>query len=87
MAGLFLVPHEVGIGKFQPYVRYTGIYANRSSNREEFEAGINYVIDGFNARVSLFYQYGDLATKGLNYARNATGRNVSRIGVGIQLQF
>ncbi len=87
VAALFLLPHEVGIGKFQPYVRYTGIYANRSSDRDEFEAGINYVIDGFNARVSLFYQYGDLATKGLNYARNVTGRNVSRIGLGIQLQF
>ena len=86
VVGLFLLPHEVGIGKFQPYVRYTGIYANRSSDREEYEAGINYIISGHNARVSLFYQYGDLATKGLDYAPNASGRNVSRIGLGIQLQ-
>ena len=86
LVGLFLLPQKVGFGKFQPYARYTGIYANQSSDRDEFEAGINYIISGHNARVSLFYQYGDLATKGLNYAPGVTGRNVSRIGLGVQLQ-
>lgn len=86
LAGLYLLPNKVWIGKFQPYVRYTGIYANNSSDRDEFELGINYIISGHNARVSLFYQYGDLATKGLNYAPTATGSNVSSIGIGIQLQ-
>ena len=83
---LYLLPYKVGIGKFQPYVRYTGIYPDLSSNRDEFELGVNYVISGFNARVSLFYQYGDLITKGLDYGPMASGSNVSRIGLGLQLQ-
>lgn len=84
--GLFLFPQEVGIGKFQPYLRYSGTYPDDSADRDEFEVGLNYVIDGFNARASLFYQYGDLATLGLNYAPTASGRDVSSVGIGIQLQ-
>ncbi|HIF95385.1 MAG TPA: hypothetical protein EYQ60_20055, partial [Myxococcales bacterium] len=64
VAGLYLLPNKVGIGQLQPYVRFTGIYPDDSSNRDEFEAGVNYIIDGHNARISLFYQYGDIATKG-----------------------
>jgi len=86
LIGLFLFPQEVGIGQFQPYVRYSGIYPVASANRDEFEVGLNYIIDGFNARVSLFYQYGDLATLGLNYAPGASGDNVSAIKLGVQLQ-
>jgi hypothetical protein len=86
LVGLYLLPQTVGIGKFQPYVRYTGVYPDESTNRDEFEAGLNYVIDGHNARVSLFYQYGDIATKGLNYAPHAAGDNISAIKLGIQLQ-
>ncbi len=86
VVGLYMLPQTVGIGKFQPYVRYTGIYADHSSNRDEFEAGLNYIIDGHNARISLFYQYGDLATKGLNYARDASGADVSAVKLGVQIQ-
>ncbi|MFP6606603.1 MAG: hypothetical protein VCC19_08520, partial [Myxococcota bacterium] len=86
VVGLFLLPGEVGIGKLQPYARFTDISANRSSDRDEFEVGINYIIDSHNARVSLFYQRGDIATKGLNYSPTASGKNVSTIGLGIQLQ-
>ena len=83
---LFLLPNKLGIGQLQPYARYTGVYPTRSTHRDETEVGVNYVIDGFNARVSLFYQYGDLATKGLNYAPGAAGGNVSRVGLGLQIQ-
>lgn len=84
---LYLLPGKVGIGAFQPYVRYTEINPDQSSDREEFEAGLNYVIDGHNARVSLFYQFGDLATKSLvNFAPGVTGDEVSAIKLAIQLQ-
>lgn len=83
---LYLLPQTVGVGKFQPYVRYSGVYPDNSSDRDEFEAGLNYVIDGHNARVALFYQYGDIATKGLNYAPDASGDEISAIKLGIQLQ-
>ncbi|MBK7951295.1 MAG: hypothetical protein IPK00_21675 [Deltaproteobacteria bacterium] len=86
VVGLFLLEPKVWIGQFQPYFRYTGVYANESSDREEYEAGVNYVIDGHNARISLFYQYGDIATKGLNYAPTATGDDVSAIKLAIQVQ-
>jgi hypothetical protein len=36
--------------------------------------------------VSLFYDYGDIATKGLNYTPTASGDNVNAISVGVQLQ-
>jgi len=36
--------------------------------------------------VALFYQYGDIATKGLNYAPGAAGSKVSAIKLAIQLQ-
>lgn len=86
LVGLYMVDQVVGIGKFQPYVRYTGVYPDGSSDRDEFEVGLNYIIDGHNARISLFYQYGDIATKGLNYAPGVHGDNVSAIKLGLQLQ-
>ncbi len=85
---LYLLPGKVGIGQLQPYVRYTfNDDANSiSQDRDEYEAGVNYIIDGHNARISLMYQYGDLNSKGrLNYS-NATGDDVHAIKVGFQMQ-
>lgn len=86
VVGLYLVPQVVGIGRFQPYARYTGVYPDGSSDRDEVEIGLNYVVDGHNARMSLFYQYGDIATKGLNYAPQVHGDDISAIKLAIQLQ-
>ncbi|MEA2624625.1 MAG: hypothetical protein QOD06_670 [Candidatus Binatota bacterium] len=84
---LYLLPAKVGIGKFQPYVRYTDIEPDHSSSRDEFESGVNYVIDGHNARLSLYFQHGDLATKSLvNFAPDVTGDDVSAVKIAIQLQ-
>lgn len=84
---LYMFPTEVGVGKLQPYLRYTKNEPDYSEDRDEFEAGVNYIISGQNARVSLFYQYGDIATKGLNYTPSASGDDVATLGVGLQLQF
>ncbi len=86
IVGLYMFPQEFGIGKFQPYGRFTGVYPDNSSDRDEVEAGINYVMDGHNARVSLFYQYGDIATKGLNYAPNADGDKINVVKLAVQFQ-
>lgn len=59
------MPAKVGIGQFQPYGRFTSIQPDHGSKREEIEAGVNYVIDGFNAHIAAYYQHGDLRTKGL----------------------
>ena len=37
---------------------------------------MNYIINGFNARFSAYYQHDDLYTKGLNYAPGVTGQKV-----------
>jgi len=86
LVGLYMFPQQVGIGKFQPYVRYTDVMPDESADRDEIEGGVNYIIDGHNARVSLFYQYGDIATKGLNYAPGAAGEEVSAIKLAVQIQ-
>ncbi len=84
--GLYLIPHKVGIGRFQPYGRFTSVQPTSSTKRTEIEGGVNYVIDGHNARISAFYQHGDLFTKGLNYAPNALGKTVDKFTVAFQLQ-
>ncbi|MGZ8136119.1 MAG: hypothetical protein ACXW1W_02890 [Methylococcaceae bacterium] len=86
---LYLVPQKVGIGMFQPYVRYTN-NDGTSVNRQEYEGGLNYVIDGHNARVSLFYQYGNLPTIGdqVTYTTGSSPADdfVSAIKLGFQMQ-
>lgn len=84
--GLYLIPHKVGIGRFQPYGRFTSVQPDLSSDREEIEGGVNYVIDGHNARISAFYQHGDLYTKGLNYTPGAIGQKIDKFTVAFQLQ-
>lgn len=85
---MYMFPQTVGIGKFQPYGRYTWIQPIDSTNRRETEAGVNYIIDGHNARLSAFWQYGDLATKGLfNYAPGVTGNMVNSIKLALQFQY
>jgi hypothetical protein len=84
--GLYLIPHKVGIGRFQPYGRFTSVQPDNSSDREEIEGGVNYVIDGHNARISAYYQHGDLYTKGLNYASGASGDKIDKFVVAFQLQ-
>jgi hypothetical protein len=86
VVGLFLFPEATGMGKFQPYVRFTEVTPDESEEREEFEAGVNYIISGHNARVALFYQHGDIATKGLNYAPGATGEEIGAVKLAVQLQ-
>jgi hypothetical protein len=87
VAGLYMFPQMVGIGRLQPYVRYSAIYPDSSAERDEIEAGVNYIIDGHNARVSFFWQHGDIASKGLtNFAPTAAGDNVDAIKLAFQLQ-
>ena len=86
VSGMYLFPQKIGIGQFQPYVRYVNVEPNSSATREVYEGGVNYIIDGHNAKVSLSYQYGDLLTKGLNYKTTAAGESVSQMMIGFQWQ-
>ncbi|HYE37231.1 hypothetical protein [Methylocaldum sp.] len=86
MSAMYLLPQKVWIGQFQPYIRYVNVDPIKSASRENYEAGINYIIDGHNAKIMLMYEYGDLLTKGLDYTSTASGDDVSSIKLGFQLQ-
>ncbi len=85
-SGMYLIPDKVWIGQFQPYFRYTNVLPSGSTNRNAYEGGVNYVIDGHNARVSLSWTYGDLLSKGLDYSSTASGDSINAIKLGFQLQ-
>ncbi len=87
VSGMYMFPEKFGYGFVQPYVRYVNINPNGSTNRNTYQTGINYVIDGHNAIVSLNYIYGDMATKGItNFTSGVKGDNVSSLMLGFQWQ-
>ena len=73
-------------GKPAPWRRSARSCSDHSSKREEIEAGVNYIINGFNARISAYYQHGDLRTKGTNYAPDVVGDKVDVFKLSFQLQ-
>ncbi len=86
VSGMYLFPQKIGIGQLQPFVRYVNVMPDGSSDRDVYEAGVNYIIDGHNANVSLSWQYGDLLTKGLDYSSDASGDEVNALTLSLQLQ-
>jgi len=74
----FLFPQTVGIGKFQPVVRFQQFDAKLFDTKtKQWDATLNYVIKGHNARVSLDYAHVD--TDG--------GQDSDLVTLGAQLQF
>ncbi len=74
----YLLPQAVGPGKFQPYMRYQSFDSdliNVTSTQQDL--GVNYILNGHNARVSATYTKNDSDTT------TATDKFV----VGLQLQF
>jgi hypothetical protein len=71
VSAMYLFPKKVFIGKFQPYFRYVNVEASAAPTRDVYETGVNYVIDGHNARVSLSWQHGDLISPVNNNDLNA----------------
>ncbi|MBY0246951.1 MAG: OprO/OprP family phosphate-selective porin [Nitrospiraceae bacterium] len=85
---LYLIPQQVGIGRFQPYVRFVSIDPRYSAMRQEFEYGVNYIIAGHNARISAYGRYGDITTKSLvDYSPTAAGDKVDSFHVALQMQY
>ena len=74
----FLIPAEVGWGKFQPVIRYQEFDATLTNTTyKQYDASLNYIIKGHNARISV------------DYAHTTTSRQPtdSKITAGLQLQF
>lgn len=76
---LYLFPSEIGIGKIQPYVRYTDVSPDSGSDSDELDVGFNYIISGHNTRISVMYQTGDLRTGG--------GKDLDAFKIGLQYQY
>ena len=58
LGAAYLFPQQVGWGKFQPYVRYQSFETDLPGDDTEIERtdfGVNYVIAGPNAKLSLTY--------------------------------
>lgn len=74
----FLFPQTVGIGKVQPVVRFQQFDATLLDVKtKQWDASLNYIIKGHNARLSLDYAH--LDTEG--------GQDNDTITLGAQLQF
>jgi hypothetical protein len=91
---LYMFPQEIGIGRFQPYGRYTGLNSQFGGAREEYELGMNYVIAGHNARISTYWRTGTIGSstatfnnQNLNYAPGSRGQHVDSFTVALQLQY
>lgn len=87
---LYLFPNEIGIGRFQPYGRYTFVNSVHANALEEYELGMNYVISGHNARFSTYWRNGTLATNRGFLGPNplaATGQREDSFHVALQLQY
>ena len=84
---LYLFPQEVGIGRFQPYARYTGMNSQFGGAREEYELGSNYVISGHNARISAFWRTGNNPGPGSSFAPGLSGKHIDSFNVALQLQY
>ena len=93
MYALYLFPQEIGIGRFQPYGRYTGLNSQFGGAREEYELGTNYVISGHNARISTYWRTGNNGGSGTfngqntNYAPGSRGQHVDSFTVALQFQY
>lgn len=75
----FLLPQKVGIAQLQPMVRYQELETDGvDDSMTRLDLGLNYIIDGHNARVSLVY--GDVK----NHPRDGD-YNLIRIGLQFQL--
>lgn len=74
----YLLPAEIGPGKLQPYARYQKFMNDSSGGyAREYDFGVNYVIKGHNARISLDYA----SLKGTG------SKSTDRFIAGVQLQF
>ncbi len=85
---LYLFPNEVGIGRFQPYGRYTNIDPMHSGTRYEWELGTNYVIAGHNARISAYWRHGtSQGPFSPNWSAGPLPDAINSLHVALQLQY
>jgi len=78
ISGAFLFPQKVVWGKFQPVLRFQKFDATvLKTTTKQYDGGLNYIIDGHNARVSAVYAY----------TQNSAAKDAHQFTLGVQLQF
>lgn len=79
VSGGVLLPTVVGVGRFQPVVRYQEFDATISPKptTRQYDASLNYIIKGHNARLSLDYAHESASFH----------PDDDRVTAGVQLQF
>jgi hypothetical protein len=96
LGAAYLFPQQVGLGKFQPYIRFlkfdrdkvTGIGTSSvpeqyDGNFKQYDIGVNYVIAGPNAKISATYtEY-----KPDDKSPIASNDDTNAFVLGVQLQF
>ncbi len=83
--GSYLLAERTGLGRLQPLIRYQfletdGLGGNPSTEREVLDIGVNYIIDGHNARIAFNYQTDETTVGG------TTTDDADALVVGFQLQ-
>ena len=81
-----LFPQKVGWGQFQPFIRYqkfdrTAMSASPNTSNTGPDYGVNYIIKGFNAKVSAVY------TQLEDTSRPAASQKRDQFVLGVQLQY
>lgn len=78
----YLLPGKIGWGQFQPYVRYQRFERELSdTEKEQADIGVNYVIDGHNARLSAVY------SRVKDNQLSGSAAEVDKFILGAQLQY
>lgn len=60
LLGAYLFPQKIGIGQFQPVARFQNLDIDDGAETDNWEFGVNYIIDGHNAKLSLMYSNTDI---------------------------
>lgn len=73
----FIFGETMGWGKLQPFVHYQKFKPDTHIDTKQIDAGVNYIIDGYNAQVSAVYSKTQVTAQ----------KDQSRFSVALQLQF
>ena len=73
----YIFEQKMGWGKLQPFARYQKFAADTNIDTKQYDGGVNYIIDGYNAQVSAVY----------SKTKISTGSNLDKFVVALQLQY
>jgi len=77
----FIFAQKLGWGQLQPFTRWQKFDADSNTDTKQFDLGVNYIIDGYNAQVSATYTNAKVSSPGMDSTDN------DKFVVGLQFQF